>query len=243
MSRSGTATLDVGTIGARAPVRWMPLCSAVSEQARPRVVRVRVERASSDDPLWSYGLPAGVWWTPREGATQAWIGDDLSLGECGVLRFAFGTQGMQRRIMCDLRSGDYQLPPCEFLTVEAARYTPGPDVSPTSAAVEVAGEISDGATTDYTPMQYTAPSSWPAPALESEGDSAVIAAPPGAYALELYPDAPGNPGVLELWPPGARRDFTQWVPASSPLPLVSDVVTVRASGGAPQPCRLVFWVR
>lgn len=238
MSRSGTVELSLPPPGTAEPRQWLPLCSIAGEGGtRPRVVRVRVERAAQDDPLWSHSLPAGVWWRLHGGDTEPWIGSITGPSYCGALRFTCGSLGMQRRVLCDLRGGDYQIAPCDHLTVEATCYTPGNVAA--LYPLEVAAEIADGQSIDYTPMQFTAPSTWTTAV-------SAVAAPPGAYAVDVYPDDPADGGHVELVPPGAVRDFSiggEWKPPTTPLPLVRDSVLVRSTNVPPVNCRLVFWVR
>lgn len=249
MSKSGTTELPVGTLGAVVPTRWYPVASVGSEgEARPRTVRCRVSKQSYIDPLYSSGLPAGVWWAPDDSFTP-WRGA-LYLG---AIRFSYGYQGMLRRLYCDLRSGEYQIPPCEFLTVEATRYTPATDTEGEFAftvdrsSMEIEGEIADGFAADFSPMMFTAPSQWLQDPMVDSGEQMKIAAPPGAYAFEVYPrSAITDPGSrVESVRPGAVRDFGGgvWLPPSSPLPMIDDSVTLRTIEGIARPVDLVFFVR
>jgi hypothetical protein len=244
--RSGRAELARGALGALAPVKWQPLCNIFADNGKPvaRTVRVSVARSENDsDALANTRLPAGVWW--KRGASVAWVGGGTS--QCnGALRFRFGSQGAARVLVCDLASGDYQVPSCEHLYVEATRYTPGSDAAAIAALgldveTEVQAEISDGTSPDFSPMLVTAPSSWTGGA----DASAVVAVAPGAYAFDLYADSVlGADNVFEVSPPGARRDFANSVlQPNGPLPVVSNLVTVQARGAAPVSARLVFFVR
>lgn len=243
--RSGSQALALGTLGLTAPERFLTLCSVVDEGSpRPRTVRIVVAKSGQDEAIWQHHLPAGAWFYGD--GTVPWVGSSM----CGVLRFRFGSQGVLRTLFADMRGGEYQIPPCESVIVDVARYTPSTDAAALAAAgfpagsqLDVIGEITDGTSEDFTPMQFTAPSSWGAGGADA---SARIFAPPGAYAFELYPDSPLAPNnTFEVSPPGARRDFANGLnqPASSPLPVVSAAVTVQARGAAPQPCKLVFFVR
>jgi hypothetical protein len=208
---------------------------------------VRVGKTSFTDVLFQASLYAGVWWKP-ETDFSAWIGSDHPY--CGVIRFEYGSQGFQRTIYCDLRSGEYQIPPCEFLRVTAARYTPATDISgefPYTvdlASWQIEGEIADGVAPDFTPMIFTAPSTWGAAAA---GDYLKIAAPPGAYAFEVSPVSPtdttGN--VFRTSEPASVRDFENgiWLPPSSPLPLLEAFVQIASDLPSVRQVRLVFFVR
>lgn len=244
--RAGRATLARGALSTLAPTSWRPLCNIFADNGNPvaRTVRVQVARAASNsEAVSNFRLPAGVWWT--HGSTVPWIGSSVS--QCnGALRFKYGSQGVSRVLLCDLASGDYQVPSCEHLYVEAVRYTPGSDAAAIAALgldvdSEVQAEISDGTAPDFSPMLCTAPSSWGAGA----DASAVVAVAPGAYAFDLYPDAPtGAANTFEVSPPGARRDFAGGViQPSGPLPVVSNSITVQARGAAAVSARLVYFVR
>lgn len=248
MARSGTIEVPIGGEGTFSPRRWFPVCSVGNLGAKEgfaRSVRVRVGKASYDTPLYQAGLPAGVWWTPDSDFTR-WIGANYF----GVLRFTYGSLGMQRELFCDLRSGEYQIPPCQFLRVDATRYTPatthgGEDpftVDPTPYSVE--GEIADGTSPDFTPMLFTAPSEWGA--LDAD-EFAQVAAPPGAYAFEVYggrSDADFAGNRFATAQPASVRDFVTgvWLPPSSPLPLIHPYVQI-STGNTVRSCDLVFWVR
>lgn len=241
MSRSGTARLPVGLPGLRAPATWMPVCSVQSDGVRPRVVRVRVSERQQDDPLFQWSLPAGVWWS-KPSTTKPFIGDVGAFGRCGVIRYTYGSHGVQRTIMHDLRSGEYQIPPCEYLNVEAARYTPGSAVYPSGFPdMECAAEITDGITPDFTPMLFTAPTPE-----DNYGSPETIGCcvPPGAYAVEVYSEKGGASRVV-LSSPIAIRDYStgEFSPPYSPLPLSTDVVFVRAGKSQAMPVNLVFFIR
>lgn len=217
-------------------------------EAVARSVRVRVAKASYADSILQASLFAGVWWAPDDTYAK-WVGANHPY--CGVIRFEYGYRGLQRTLYCDLRSGEYQIPPCEFLRVTASRYTPAVDqggefpyeVDRTSFQIE--GEIADGVAADFTPMVHTAPSSW----LNTDPLEYVrVAAPPGAYAFEVYPDHPGDAAgnVFTTRNPSSVRDYVDgvWLPPSSPLPLLESFVELNA-GDNPvlRGCKLVFFVR
>lgn len=240
--RSGDVALARGDLLALKPPGWKSLCNVYSPdgQAVARTVRVHVS-----DGLANLRLPAGVWWT--SGSSVAWVGGGTAACN-GALRFRYGSQGVARTLVCDLASGEYQVPSCEHLYVDACRYTPGSDASAIAALglgvdLLTAAEISDGTSADYTPMMVTAPSSWPGGA--GTDSSAVVAVPPGAYAFDLFSDTvTGAANTFELSPPGARRDFAGGImQPSGPLPVQSNTITVQARGAAPVAARLVFFVR
>lgn len=257
MARSGTVQLPVGDLGAVKPSRWYPVASVGDlagadggrVQAIARSVRVRVAKASWIDPIVQASLFAGVWWAPDE-TFSAWIGSNHPY--CGALRFEYGYRGLMRTLYTDLRSGEYQIPPCEFLRVTATRYTPATDqggefpytVDRTEFQVE--GEIADGVAADFTPMVLTAPSSW----LNTDPlEYAKVAAPPGAYAFEVYPDrsdADLEGNVFTTRNPSSTRDYVGgvWLPPSSPLPLLESYVEINNAGDPVlRNCKLVFFVR
>ena len=93
-------------------------------------------------------------------------------------------------------------------------------------------------------MMFTAPSQWRALTI---GEDARIAAPPGAYAFEVYPRGTAvDPGTrIETQRPASVRDFGAgvWLPPSSPLPLIDNAVNVSAIGGIARHCDIVFFVR
>jgi len=245
--RAGRAALSRGALGLVAPANWRPICNVFADAGKPvaRTVRVQVARAASEsDLLPNVRFPAGVWW--KLGASVAWIGEGTAQVN-GALRFRFGSQGVSRTLICDLASGDYQVPSCEHLYIDAVRYTPGSNAAAIAALgfdvdTEVQAEISDGTSPDYTPMLVTAPSTWGAAGTDA---SALVAVAPGAYAFDLYADAPtGVANTFEISPPGARRDFANGlIQPSGPLPVGSNAITVQARGAAPVAARLVFFVR
>lgn len=243
--RSGRGELPRGDLSVLKPGGFKTLCNVFDDFAAARTVRVLVTRTKQSDDPANIRLPCGVWWTRN--SSVPWVGGGTSQ-VCGALRFRFGSQGMSRTLLCDLASGEYQIPSCEHLYVEAVRYTPGSDAAALAALgwdvdVEVQAEISDGVAHDFTPMLVTAPSSW-APGAGTDS-SALVAVPPGAYAFDLYPDAPtGTANTFEVSPPGAKRDFVGGViQPSGPLPVLSNTITVQARGAAPVAARLVYFVR
>lgn len=240
----------MGELGALKPSRWYPVASAGQlgdTKAVPRSVRVRVSKVEYSDVLYQASLYAGAWWQPEDGFT-AWIGNDHPY--CGVIRFEYGSQGLQRTIFCDLRSGEYQIPPCEFVRVSATRYTPATDVSGEfpytvdRADWQIEGEIADGVAVDFSPMVFTAPSTWGGTAA---GEYVKVAAPPGAYAFEVCPvssnDSAGN--RFQTSEPASVRDFEGgvWLPPSSPLVLQNAYVEIACDLPSTRQCRLVFFVR
>jgi hypothetical protein len=247
---SGTIELPVGDLGAVKPSRWYPVCSVGdlgSNKPISRTVRVRVGKTAYSDVLYQASLYAGVWWQP-ESDFSAWYGNDHPY--CGVIRFEYGSQGFQRTIYCDLRSGEYQIPSCEFLRVTATRYTPAVDISGEfpyevdRASWQIEGEIADGVAADFTPMIFTAPSTWG----DADPDEYVkVAAPPGAYAFEVSPvssnESTGN--RFQTIEPASVRDFENsvWIPPSSPLPLLEAFVQIASDLPSVRQVRLVFFVR
>lgn len=245
--RSGTTTLARGNLSVLVPSAWKAIANVFADEGKAvaRTVRVKVSRSAAEsDAMANVRMPCGVWW--KLGASVPWVGGGTS--QCnGALRFRFGSQGVSRTLVCDLASGDYQVPSCEHLYVEAVRYTPGSDASAIAALgldvdTEVQAEITDGTSPDFSPMLVTAPSSWGAAGADA---LAQVAVPPGAYAFELFADSPiGAGNTFEVSPPGATRDFTNGTyQPSGPLPLVSNLISVQARGAAPVAARLVYWVR
>jgi hypothetical protein len=257
-----TIELDPGSLGALAPVRWVSLAQAgrlmsasmegVRDQrvAKPRTVRVRVGRQADDAPDVAYRLPAGVWWRPEsdDDAIDSSFATFVGAPALGVLRFTYGSAEIQRTLFCDLASGEYVLPPCDFVTVSAARYTPQVDAVDEfgnahlvdRVPVEVVADIADGNAIDFTPMILTAP----APDVGWASNVAKVACPPGAYAFDVLPNDPSDAGRVEVFAPGAVRDFDsgQWTPPTTPLPVVSPWISLRATG-AGRRCKIVFFVR
>lgn len=242
--RGSQTTLERGDLSTLEPVTWKPLVNVQDNMPMPRTVRVRVSRSRSEsEALPNIRLPAGVWW--RLGSSVRWVGSSVS--QCnGALRFRFGSSSAARVLIADLASGDYQVPSCEHLYVDVARYTPGSDAAAIAALgldvpTEVQGEISDGVAPDFSPLVCTAPSSWTG----TTDASAVVAVAPGAYAFDLYSDAPtGTDNKFELSPPGALRNFADQIcQPNGPLPVLSNLITVQARGAAPSSARLVFFVR
>lgn len=248
MPRTGTSALAVGELGAQKPALWLPVCSNDDPTPRPRTVRIHVARTEETVQHIHERLPAGMWWENGDGSRWIGIGDDA---QCGALRFRYGSTGVQRTVLCDLAAGEYVIPACEYLAVEATRYTPSENLSRLqelgyAGELEVSGEIVDGAVADFTPMMFTAVSSFPVGESAEPNLERVCACPPGAYAFELFSDFPSAPNnAFEISLPGAVRSFADGVqmPPSSPLPVVAPYVRVRCIGTEPQPCRIVFFVR
>jgi len=247
-NRSGLVRLERGALSTLAPstTGWKTIASA-SDEGKPvsRTVRVAVSRQGSEsEQLSNIRLPCGVWW--KLGSSVPWVGEGNA--QCnGALRFRFGSGAASRTLVCDLASGEYVVPSCEHLYVDAVRYTPGSDAAAIAALgldkpTEVQAEVSDGAASDFTPMICTARSTWGVGGADA---SAVVAVPQGAYAFDLYSDSPiGDANAFEVSPPGALRNFvTQVCQPYGPLPVVSNTITVQARGAAPSAARLVFFVR
>jgi hypothetical protein len=249
MGRAGTVELPTGDLGAQYPTRWFPVAS-VEDPGKPkaRTVRVRVSKTAALDVLHSSSLTAGGWWAPD---------DTFSIWHQkyhGVLRFEYGYEGMLRTLFCDLRSGEYQVPPCEFVRLTATRWTPAVDIIGEFPVLvdltpyQVEGEISDGVAADFSPMLFTMPSFWWKQ--EDNWQQNKVAVPPGAYAFDVYPDlaiASGfGPGAsrFQVSNPAAVRDFGagDWYPPG-PLPLIEDSVTITVPDGDPAACCVVFFVR
>jgi hypothetical protein len=248
VARAGTVELPTGDLGAQFPSRWYPVAS-VEDPGKPkaRTVRVRVSKTAAQDVLQSSSLLAGGWWAPD---------DTFSIWHQkyhGVLRFEYGYEGMLRTLFCDLRSGEYQIPPCEFVRLTATRWTPAIDIVGEFQELvdltpyQIEGEISDGVAADFTPMLFTMPSFWNLQ--EDNWQQNRIAVPPGAYAFDVLPDevttAYGAASQrFEVSTPGAVRDFAngEWFP-HGPLPLLEDSVTITVRDGDPMSCRVVFYVR
>jgi hypothetical protein len=247
VARSGTVELPTGDLGTHWPTRWYPV-AAVEDPGHPkaRTVRVRVSKTAALDVLHSSSLIAGGWWAPDE-SYALW-----HQKYHGVIRFEYGYAGMLRTLFCDLRSGEYQIPPCEFVRLTATRYTPAVDIIGEFQELvdltpyQIEGEIADGVAADFTPMLFTVPSFWTLQ--EDNWQQNRIAVPPGAYAFDLLPDyAVGSypaAGRFEVSFPAVVRDCStgEWFP-SGPVPLIEDSVIVTVKDQRPQDCRLVFYVR
>lgn len=249
MRRAGTQSLPLGELGAVEPGKWLSVCSLVEDKApKARTVRIQVARTETVEALYHERLPAGVWWGHHDSAPWIGAGSDA---QCGALRFRYGSVGVQRMLITDLASGEYQIPACEYLTVEAVRFTPSTDEARLielgyAGDIEVAGEIVDGAIADFSPMQVTALSPWASSEFPDVDRASVVAVPPGAYAFELFPDFPvATDNAFEVSIPAAIRSFADGTqqPPTSPLPVVSPFVRVQCRGQYPQPCRIVFYVR
>jgi hypothetical protein len=247
MPRTGTSALPLGELGAVKPALWQSVCNNDDTTPRPRTVRIHVARTEWTDQLIHERLPAGVWWEYGDSARWIGVGDDA---QCGALRFRYGSSGVQRMVICDLAAGEYVVPACEYLSVEATRYTPSANLARLqelgyTSEIEVSGEIVDGAVADYTPLVFTAVSSWPQGESAEPDYASVCACPPGAYSFELFADFPSAPNnTFEVSLPGALRSFENGVHQPvSPLPVVAPYVRVQCRGTEPQPCRIVFFVR
>jgi hypothetical protein len=239
--RSQTITLPPGALGALTPREWRFLARVTDETERARTLRLRVSRSAGESEApWSCRLPCGIWWT--KGNSSNWIGSRNDQSN-GVLRIRLGSRGMSRVLHADLASGDYQLPPCEQVYIDAARYTPGGDAGALASIgldqpTEVQAELSDGATDDYSPLMVTAPVRWTG----SVDPPITVAVPSGAYAWDAYPDAneDATSGFL-VTPPSVYRGTDGFYPMG-PIPVISDVLRVSWQSSTVA-AFLVFYVR
>lgn len=240
MARSGQLDLAPGTIGTYAPEGWQLLCEVTaSSTIKARVLSVRL----ADLPASSEIIPAepgvilqaGAWW-------DGWLQEDQTYGALRIT--TTGDGGTTRQIWADLRSGEYQLPPCSAAVVEVARYWPGPvDTSPPT--VRVNGALSDGVSSDVSPLLLTcARNFFVSGEIEPGQDTADLRAPMGAYAFDLVPWYGAS--FLESRH-GVHRDRTPasglHFPPAGPIPLVSPQLSITTNTPGSGVCQVVFFVR
>ena len=242
MATAGALQRVLRIPASQTPRAWELIASLHGDgQQRERVVRVECERVGGADDwgrYWAWGF-AGV---PYAHLTQGGAGDGggsfAEWGELypwlgtGSLKFTWGSHpGIARTIYCDLRSGEYNIPPCEFLEVHAAAWDPFA-VGEVSEAGEwrVSGEIAAGIAHESTPITVTA-------LLYGEPSTyrAVCPRPPGAYAFEVGGNEPAGVRAYGGLHPVVRNYETGlWQPPTTPIPLIErHVVIERISGTTP----------
>lgn len=127
--QSGSVALSLDAIVATRPasaqqiVRW----NAVDQYPSPLTAIVDVRSSAGSTPSNPFAAPAHL---IAQGDGQVASG-----ALQGVLRFTYGAGAAQRVIELDLKSGNFQLPPCTTCTVEAFLYGNGPGSAQVSAAL------------------------------------------------------------------------------------------------------------
>lgn len=241
MSRNGSQALQLGGPHVTQP-RWSTLFNHMDGKSLPRVVRVEVnggdEPGVVDDITRAQSgsrIGAGVWWTTDQGGVPApWIGG-------GALRFRFGSR-LLRTIYVDLARGEYQLPPCESVAVDAAVWNPMPSVGERSLVTYVSAEVEDGSIADPSPMLVHARRIVPA------GQGVIYCfAPPGAYAVDVAPDM-SVPVTLSSPPHRAFRHLAAhaWDPPYSPILIGTEPygrIRLESAAAGEWLASLVFWIR
>ena len=143
--RSGRLTLNEAFVGSPANLFGPPqiLCSATFPQPTSSVVQVRVAMASVEaarDPVRrTFDFPAAG--SP--------VGNGL-----GRLVFTYGDGAAVQRVPCDLKSGSYQLPPSDQVTV-ACHVASESFEDPFAPAVNITGSIAPGIHIEPTLPTYT----------------------------------------------------------------------------------------
>lgn len=196
----------------------------------PRVLRLRVRALkqgyTDEDQAQLAQLcgGAGVWWNKNNdtGAAEPWVGG-------GALRIRYGTEGgIYRDIIADLREGEYNIPPCSYITVSAAYWDPldaeagGIFYSSYYTAqqldgidLEVSADVVDGDSLESTPLVVTASRIIPF-GPPSFGEATCVA-PPGAYAFDV------GGGTVRVYGNSAEKYFERdpesgkWLPPSTPI--------------------------
>lgn len=220
-----------------APRGWSLVASLhdVGEQ-RPRVLRVQADAMGLGDELGAYvaqNAACGVWWNRLAQSGESfgqWDANAVYPWQGGAaLRITCGSlPGVSRTIYADLRSGDYNLPPCEYVEVHAAVWSPSGGAPPDW---RVQAEIAEGMAIESTPMRVTARRS-----CANDTYRAACIAPPGAYAFEVGGNEPGG-GVIAsgaATPVTRNYDTGAWTPPTTPHLLVeARVIVERVSGSSP----------
>lgn len=178
------------------PNAWESIVSLTGDKARARVLRIQVSNVDSLD----------VNGDPERSGIGFYGGDPSPLSggstccndnnDHGTLRIKYGGR-LSRTLYADLQSGDYFLPCCENVSVEASRWNTAATTG--GYAVEVAVELlpADGAAGDYKPLTLTG---W---GLHAFGADKLMRIPNGAYAFDLQTERMQN--AYPLYP-----TYTDW---------------------------------
>lgn len=214
MPRSNTRTLDLGPAGT--PV-FYALVDHAENLIRPRTLRVksRLLQPVPDEEQQSLaqGLIASVWWSD-----PAWH-KVLGQSRLGALRIRCGSPGgIFRDVYCDLREGEYNLPPCQLVSVWAAYWKSAP--AQDSFPLEVSAEIADGECIESTPMIVSAQGEF---AITKGFDpvSQYCPAPPGAYAFDIRGGTAGAIVEDEALYVERAPISGRWLPPTTPILLTS----------------------
>lgn len=106
---------------------WTRVASRISQKATPTELRIDAMWADNLIPS-GIGLPAASVQFPGVQCT-AFVGQQNAAGTviweshiAGALRIIYGSQGVRRTLICDIRSMRLDLGVCDYITVEAMRW-------------------------------------------------------------------------------------------------------------------------
>lgn len=185
MSTSATQTrvLELQTPFERAP-SWKQLCELQTREVLPRVVRLKLRSLIPQldeygQDSYAQGYTAGIWWPTPQGFY--W---DESSPRMGALRIRYGSNpGISRELYVDLRGGEYNVPPCESVSIAVAWWSPRNDYGDDgSYGLEIQTEVATGEAIESTPLVLTASRTID----PANGPNEFCWVPPGAYAFDAY---------------------------------------------------------
>jgi hypothetical protein len=250
MARKASLLLERGDLSATEPTFLNLVDIAASGTSKPRVLRVSLELVTGSGegeggepiaPAAGGFLAAGAWYNPAIASSDspAWLFRDH-----GVLEIKCGDGASEpvRTIYADIRSGEFQLPPCDFARVRVARYYAGD--TPMGGDYRVSAQLVDGFAGDPSPLTFTAIRRFTIAG--GDGGFSLLFPPQGAYAFELYPQSgrvfEANHG-LQRNRLGAVQD-----PPNSPIPLAAQSLDLTCSvddnnGDGAMDVTAVFFVR
>jgi hypothetical protein len=191
---SGNAALPApGAAGSVLTPQWKAVVALSAPAAAPRVLRIALSESGTNAPQSPRQLGFnGGWYAPPGNAFA-------QLREAGLMRITYGGPGCQRVIEADLLAGDYCLPPCRNVKVEAGRYAPSASALGYAVGdVDVQAEISEGVASDYRPLTHTGVAALLA------GTPQTSFLPTGTWALDIAPaidttmQASAVPSIVEV---------------------------------------------
>jgi hypothetical protein len=220
MPRANSRRFELGAVGA--PI-FYALVDHADTKIAPRTIRIKSSLLVPGEPdeaqaSLAQGLISSVWWSD-----PPW---HQGFDRLGCMRLRFGSvEGIFRDVYADLREGEYNLPPCQTISVHAAYWRSYP--AQASHELEVSAEIATGESVESTPLTFTA--TMDADMGETTPDhpsnTRYCPAPPGAYAFEAL--AGGGTGIIATGdtngfaPPAlyVERDPGEgrWLPPSTPI--------------------------
>lgn len=228
--------------------------------ARPLTVHIQVSAAQSAAVAQSYSRPGdgpdivSPYSAEPVRNTELLAGPSMNDGDGGQLIFTYGAGACTRRLVCDLRSGSYQLPPSESARVEALVFSGwaesgnGEIAEPFYSDLTVAGAIVEGWTPAPTRMTYSTRMLLRSTA--GGGDPPSFRYPDGARWMQLFAEVPpvgSDMPKIELRNPYALLDYTtgSFVNGSGPIELAPGGFAYSIdyqAGAANQPAMVRFYL-